>query len=141
MRKISVISLLFISFLCLQAQNDVILTIGNEKINQSEFERVYLKNNKPTTPDKKSISEYLDLYVNFRLKVLEAKSKGLDTLESFRSELMGYRDQLAKPYLNDTTILELSLIHICHLNFLRRKCYLFSGLRILKYISPVPPNH
>jgi peptidyl-prolyl cis-trans isomerase SurA len=86
-------------------QSPVLFTYGNESVLKSEFERVFLKNNnKEKKPDEKSINEYLDLYVNFKLKVKEAKNMGLDTLETFKKELEGYRRQLAQPYLSDKNV-------------------------------------
>ncbi|MBN1180789.1 MAG: peptidylprolyl isomerase [Bacteroidales bacterium] len=80
------------------AQNDeVLLTIDNRNISKSEFERIYHKNNNNIDP--KSVDEYLDLFINFKLKVIEAENLGMDTLPSFIKELSGYRKQLAAPYL------------------------------------------
>ena len=55
----------------------------------------------PTTPSTKTLDEYVDLFINFKLKVIEAENTGLDTMPSFINELAGYRTQLAKPYLTD----------------------------------------
>ncbi len=82
----------------------VVFSYGTDSVYQSEFERVYSKNNKDSVPDDKAVREYLDLYVNFKLKVKEAYSLQLDTLESFRTELAGYRKQLAQPYLVDKKV-------------------------------------
>ena len=90
-----------------QNENDdaVILTIDNNKVTKGEFVRIYKKNNsKETQIDNKSLNEYLELFINFKLKVLEAESKGLDTLTSFKNELAGYRKQLAMPYLVDKDV-------------------------------------
>jgi len=82
--------------------DDVLMTIGGKKITVGEFISIYHKNNpKGETPDKKNIDEYLDLYINFKLKVREAEDLGFDTITSFVTELNGYRDQLAKPYFTD----------------------------------------
>ena len=56
-----------------------------------------------------SFNEYLDLYIKFKLKVVEAKSMGLDTFPSFKRELEGYRKQLVKPYLTDTEVTKMLL--------------------------------
>jgi peptidyl-prolyl cis-trans isomerase SurA len=90
------------------AQNsDVLMTIGKENVSKKEFEYVFKKNNKQATnPDEKSLREYLDLYINFKLKVIEAKSLGMDTVGSFIKELAGYRKQLAAPYLTDKEVNE-----------------------------------
>ena len=59
--------------------------------------------------DKKTLDEYVDLFVNFKLKVEEAKAQGLDTTKAFVDELAGYRSQLTKPYLTDSNVDELVL--------------------------------
>lgn len=84
-----------------QANDPVIMTINNNPIKKSEFEYIYNKNNSANSLDKKTLDEYVDLFVNFKLKVEEAKSQGLDTTKSFIREYNSYRSQLAKPYLTD----------------------------------------
>ncbi len=88
-----------------QEDNRVLITIGDEKINVSEFLNVYMKNNVDTDlADKKSMKDYLGLYINFRLKVKEARDLGMDTATAFVNELAGYRKQLAEPYFNDQEV-------------------------------------
>ena len=58
---------------------------------------------------KDSLKEYLDLYIKFKLKVVEAEQLGLDTMPSFLRELEGYRRQLVKPYLTDNKVSEFLL--------------------------------
>jgi len=43
----------------------------------------------------------VDLFVNFKLKVIEAESLKMDTNSVFINELAGYRAELAAPYLTD----------------------------------------
>lgn len=85
------------------AQNDdpVVMTIDGKDIKRSEFEYIYNKNNQSSEIDKKSLDEYVDLFINFKLKVAEAEAAGIDTTKSFRDELGNYRRQLAKSYLRD----------------------------------------
>ena len=88
-----------------QGSDPVLMTINNEKVTKTEFLNVYKKNNvNSQVLDKKSLDEYLNLYINFKLKVCEAREMGLDTGKAFRSELKGYRDQLAQPYLTDKDV-------------------------------------
>lgn len=84
-----------------QDNNPVLLTIDDKEITKGEFERIYRKNSNIENTDQKSVEEYLELFVNFKLKVIEAEKLGLDTSLSFKNELSGYRKQLAKPYLTD----------------------------------------
>lgn len=84
------------------AQDPVVMTINGRQITKSEFEAVYKKNNgKEINNSTKSVKEYVDLFSLFKSKVFEAESLGLDTLTSFKTELAGYRRQLAAPYLTD----------------------------------------
>jgi peptidyl-prolyl cis-trans isomerase SurA len=90
-----------------QASDPVLLSVGGENVTKSEFERVYKKNNtKDLAFDRKSIEDYLQLYINYKLKVKEAMELGMDTAQSFKDELGGYRKQLAQPYLVDKDVTE-----------------------------------
>jgi len=85
----------------------VLLTVAEEDISKSEFLKVYHKNSKrDQVIDQRSLEEYIELYINFKLKVAEAKELGLDTTQAFKTELNGYRQQLAQPYLKDKEVNE-----------------------------------
>lgn len=99
MKKIVLIFLLLSNFNFLYAQN--ILKIGNKNISLSEFENIFYKNNYNDTIDKKYLDEYIELFINFKLKVFEAESLYMDTVSTFVKELDGYQEQLAKPYLRN----------------------------------------
>ena len=86
-----------------KSSGPAIETLGTYQVPASEFGYVYKKNN-GTAPDygtRQSVTDYLTLYTNFRLKVLDAEKRGLDTTQAFRRELDGYRQQLAQPYLTE----------------------------------------
>jgi peptidyl-prolyl cis-trans isomerase SurA len=119
-----------------QKKNEVILKIGNEKVGKDEFIANYQKNNTNILDekDKKTPSEYLDLYINFRLKVLEAQRLGYDTLKSFTEELKGYRKELSKPYLTDVSYNEEMVQTAYHRTKFERKA---SHLLIL--VNPETP--
>ena len=85
----------------------VLMTIGKQDVTVKEFTDVYNKNNlKSDVIEKKSVDEYLDLFVNFRMKVMEAYEMKLDTNAKFKKELEGYRKQLAKPYFTNDEVSE-----------------------------------
>ena len=84
----------------------ILLSVGGEQVQKSEFERVFRKNNKDTVFTEKSVRDYLDLYINYKLKVKEAENLKMDTSETFKTELAGYRKQLAQPYLTDKNVSE-----------------------------------
>lgn len=96
-----------------EPESPTLFTIAGSPVKLSEFQYVYTKNN-ASSPDgftQKSLDDYLNLYVNFRLKVREAEEMKMDTIKSINKELDTYRQQLAKSYLfdrevNDQLILE-----------------------------------
>lgn len=94
-------ALLFMSTAAVLAQNDdpVIMKIAGKPVLRSEFEYSYNKNNTEGVIDRKSVKEYVDLFVNFKAKVAAALDAKYDTLESFKNEYREYRDQQVMPTL------------------------------------------
>ena len=89
------------------AQEDkVLLTINGEPVMLSEFLYIYEKNNQESSLEKKSMEEYLDLFINFKLKVTEAIAQGVDTTEAFAKELAGYRAQATPKYMQDNEAID-----------------------------------
>jgi len=79
----------------------VVMTVDGKPVTRAEFEAIYKKNNKDAQVTKEALDEYLDLFVNYKLKVREAEVLGMDTISKFKNELDGYRKQLSRPYLID----------------------------------------
>ncbi len=79
----------------------VLMTVDGKPVPRSEFEAIYKKNNKDAAVTKAALDEYLDLFINYKLKVRAAEALGMDTIGKFKTELDGYRKQLARPYLID----------------------------------------
>lgn len=82
----------------------ILMTIGTTNVRLSEFMYVYKKNNKDQANDPKALENYLDLFITFKMKVKEAQELMLDTSAGFKSELGGYRRQVAQPYLTDKQV-------------------------------------
>lgn len=115
-------TLLVIPFLLLTpflsySQNDLnsktLFTLGETPYDLGTFEYYFLKNSERPSADSAElkIDEYLELYINFRLKVQEAKSLDMHQDPAFIQELEGYKAQLAEPYLtatqyNDSLVME-----------------------------------
>lgn len=97
--KIKVIlSVALLSTTMAYGQSDpTIMTINGRPVSRSEFEYSYNKNNSEGVIDKKSVNEYLDLFINYKLKVQAAMDAHLDTLKSFKQEFLNYRDQQVRP--------------------------------------------
>jgi peptidyl-prolyl cis-trans isomerase SurA len=84
-----------------QTPDKVLFTVDKQNVNTSEFLYLYRKNNqgKPEETKEANIREYLNLVVNFKLKVAEAHDRGLDTTQAFVKEFTTYRDELKKPFV------------------------------------------
>ena len=80
-----------------QVDDPVVMKINGQPVSRSEFEYSFNKNNSEGVIDKKSVDEYVDLFVNYKLKLEAAKEARLDTLKSFLNEFAGYRDQQIRP--------------------------------------------
>jgi peptidyl-prolyl cis-trans isomerase SurA len=85
-------------------QEAVLLTIGDKPVYSSEFTRILNKNKSNLSGQKTTMQESLDMFINFKLKVREAESQGLDTTATFIKELANNREQLSKPYLMDQEV-------------------------------------
>lgn len=80
-----------------------VMTINGKDIYLSEFEYIYNKNrNQQTQPQ--SLDEYVDMFVNYKLKVADAEAAGLDSTRDFISEYNTFVKQLAEPYLKSQEV-------------------------------------
>lgn len=96
-----------------ETTDQVLMTINGKPVMLSEFMYIYEKNNQETSLEKKSMAEYLDLFINFKLKVAEAIAQGVDTTEAFKKELAGYRAQATPKYLQDNSAID-SLVELSY---------------------------
>ena len=100
MKKILCSILFLVAGAGANAQDDpIVMHINGQPVPRSEFEYNYNKNNSEGVLDKKSIGEYAQLFINYKLKVLAALDNKLDTLTSYQKEFRQYRDQQIRPLL------------------------------------------
>ncbi|MDE6811269.1 MAG: peptidylprolyl isomerase [Muribaculaceae bacterium] len=86
------------------AKDPVIMTVNGVDVPKSEFEYLYHKNSQQQLTNQ-PLDEYVDMFVNYRLKVADAIADGIDTTAAFRQEIDQYRRELAAPYLVDSLFL------------------------------------
>lgn len=103
MKKTSLVLGSFLSFCSLSAwgqnPNAPLLKINDSIYKVSDFERLYTKNlDLITDANQKDVSNYLDLYVLYKLKLQKAYELKLDEKPSFKDELLMHRNQLAEKY-------------------------------------------
>ena len=89
-----------------QSSDPVIMTVAGVDVPRSEFEYSYNKNNTDGVIDKKSVEEYVDLFINYKLKVQAALDARIDTTTAFLTEFAQYRDQQIRPtFVTDDDIM------------------------------------
>lgn len=119
-------SVLTLAMAIMTAKNNdpILMTVNSIPVHKSEFEYLYKKNNsqqlKPQTLD-----EYVDMFVNYKLKVADALKSGLDTTAEFKAEFAKFKGELADPYLMETEVMDsliqaaynqqLKYLHVKHL--------------------------
>ncbi len=98
--------LLFLLIICcptlLFAQDEAVFTIDGVAVSRTEVEKAYLKNKVEGEQGKDDFAGFVDSYINFKLNVTEAKAQKLDTLASVRRSVASYKQQISRPYLQDT---------------------------------------
>ena len=109
MKKQLILAAWLLNALTITAQTDndpIIMTVAGKPVPRSEFEYSYNKNNTDGVIDKKTVEEYVDLFVNYKLKVQAALDARIDTTQAFLTEFAQYRDQQVVPtFVNDDDML------------------------------------
>ena len=87
-----------------QVKDDaVLMTVDGQKVTVGEFEYLYKKNSAQQL-QKQSIDEYLQLFINYKLKVVDAEHAGIPALPEIQNEYLKYRNDLAQPYLRSQAV-------------------------------------
>ncbi|MFZ1807754.1 MAG: peptidylprolyl isomerase [Cyclobacteriaceae bacterium] len=100
--------LLFDSLAFGQKKGDDLFSINDTPVKVNEFVYLYNKNHQGKAEEftKEKIEEYLELFINFKLKVAEAESRGMDLNHEFIEELNTYKEELRKPFVAETDVLD-----------------------------------
>lgn len=100
-----------------QNANDdpVAMSIDGRDVPLSEFEYLYNKNNnQQITP--LTFDQYVEMFVNYKLKVADALNEKIDTTSSYRGEMSKFRRDLAQPFLRDSSVIEQLVMEAYHHN-------------------------
>lgn len=97
-------ALLSVGAIAWAAKDPVVMTVNGVDVPLSEFKYLYYKNSQQQMNDQ-PIGDYVELFTNYKLKVADARSMGIDTTSAFRQEMSQYRSDLAAPYLADSVFL------------------------------------
>ena len=109
MKKLNILSALILGsvfILPMMAETDhIVMTVNGTDVTRSEFEYSYKKNNGPEVLDRKTVNDYVGLFVNYKLKVQAALDAKLDTLSGYKAEFTKYRDaQVLPTIINDADV-------------------------------------
>jgi peptidyl-prolyl cis-trans isomerase SurA len=87
-----------------------LISIGNNAVYVDEFLHMLSKNREFKNSESKiseaEFQENLDLFINYKLKVKEAESLGLDKTEEFAREFEIFKDDLTQPFLIKNSLQE-----------------------------------
>ena len=90
-----------VTIFCSATYSQTLFTYGTKTVSKEEFLKAFNKNPDTTGSREDKIKEYLDMYVNFKLKIQAAKDEKLNLEESYKSESENFRNQLAENYINE----------------------------------------
>ena len=94
-------AILFSCTIC-SAFSQTLFTYGKYEADAKDFLRAFNKNNQlPAAEKDRAMKEYLDLFINSRLKIREAYDRGYDTLPHIKSEIENLRNQVIENYMSD----------------------------------------
>ena len=97
-----------------QSLDPVLLTVNGKPITRGEFEYSFNKNTSVEgAVEKKTVDEYIDMFINYKLKVAAAEDAKMDTASSFLNEFHQYRDMQLTPYMVDQTFID-SIAHVVY---------------------------
>ena len=83
-------------------ERDVLFNVNNDSVLAGEFIRVYNKNIELIKDEsQKDVDNYLQLYINYKLKLSEAYSRELHKNDNYKKELKKYTKQLESTFLTD----------------------------------------
>lgn len=95
-----------------KGSDPTVIKVGSENVPFSEFEYLYKKNNAQLESGM-SLDKYIDMFVNYKLKVQAARDAGLDTTTLYRRDMATYSERLAAPYMQDREMTD-SLINAAY---------------------------
>lgn len=98
MKKLLLLPLILFS---IQINAQTLFSYGKHAVSKEEFLNAFEKNKKLSDNNPGALMEYLDLYINFKLKVQDAKDHGFDTLPALLADLQSFKNQIENNYVYD----------------------------------------
>ena len=90
-----------------QNKKDVLLTIDDIPVYTEEFKKVYTKNLELVQDEsQKDVAAYLDLFIDYKLKISEAYRQRLHEDPTYKKEFAKYEEQLSRNYLYEDKVID-----------------------------------
>lgn len=88
-----------------QEDKSTLVTLNNRAFSVGEFKQVYFKNLELVKQqEQRSLEEYLDLFIQYKRKVEEARAQGLDKKQSYLADFAKYQEQLSRNYVYEDNV-------------------------------------
>jgi peptidyl-prolyl cis-trans isomerase SurA len=105
----TILAFLFVS--CAPKHSEIVLAeFGGQKVTMEEFENVYAKNTggieKAKEDSIQKMQNFLDLYVNFKMKLRDAQVRGYASNKELNDELLDYKKKVGVSYLLERKLVE-----------------------------------
>ena len=96
-------SLLFTLLIATSLPAQTLFTYADKSVSANEYTKAFNKVYPAPVLDKaKKMRQYLELYINSKLKIHEATLRGYDSMPGFIEEYTALRNQVIENYMNDT---------------------------------------
>lgn len=104
-RFLLILFLSFYNYTAFAQKIKTLLTIDGETVSSKEFLKLYNKNiDLVKEESQKEVDSYLKLFIDYKLKLKEAKRLGLNDDANYKREFESYKKQLTKSYLSDNKV-------------------------------------
>jgi peptidyl-prolyl cis-trans isomerase SurA len=111
----AVIAAAITAFAAAKGDDPVLMTVNGHDVHVSEFNYLYNKNNSQQIQPQ-SLDDYVNMFVDYKLKVADAENAGIDTTQAFLNEYKQFEAELARPYLRDQSV-EDSLVNLAYSHY------------------------
>src|SRR4029079_13577415 len=99
-KKIPLLFLTALSFSII-SYSQTLFTYGTKPVSKDEFLKAFNKNPDTTGNRDEKVKQYLDLYINFKLKLQAATDEKLQASPEFKAESDNFKAQLTENHINE----------------------------------------
>jgi len=106
MKKNNILIFVMLMLAAHHSNGQVLFTYGKHPVTVAAFKQSFEKNNPDSTNSKYAFQDYLNLYINFKLKVKAAYDLKMDTLPNQIADRLAFEEQIKPIHMLDPTTLD-----------------------------------